>query len=81
MVISVKPYLVEKVLIEIKDLVNSDHLVVSIAAGVTIEQFQAVLGPDSKIVRIMPNTPCLVGCMAGGYTMGPGTDEADDELI
>ena len=45
-----------KVLSEITSSLNKDTLVVSIAAGVTLDQLARALGHDRKIVRAMPNT-------------------------
>jgi pyrroline-5-carboxylate reductase len=44
----------------IKDAVGADTLIISIAAGVKVANIAAVLG-DTAIVRIMPNTPALIG--------------------
>lgn len=49
-----------KVLSEISSSLNKDSLVVSIAAGVTLDQLARALGHDRKIIRAMPNTPSLV---------------------
>ena len=57
---AVKPNVILTVL---KDLVSSlkkDSVVVSIAAGVTLDSLAGVLGHDRKIIRVMPNTPSLV---------------------
>jgi len=60
-VIAVKPNVVEKVLEECKDYVDSKKVIVSIAVGIPISLFKRVLGDDKKIIRTMPNTPALVG--------------------
>ncbi|MEB2705384.1 pyrroline-5-carboxylate reductase [Citrobacter koseri] len=57
---AVKPGIMIKVLSEISSSLNKDSLVVSIAAGVTLDQLARALGHDRKIVRAMPNTPSLV---------------------
>ncbi|MEA5216456.1 pyrroline-5-carboxylate reductase [Enterobacter cloacae] len=57
---AVKPNIMIKVLSEITSSLNKDTLVVSIAAGVTLDQLARALGHDRKIVRAMPNTPSLV---------------------
>ena len=59
-VLSVKPQNMGEVLEGIKGSVKSDCLVISIAAGVTTSRIAGVLG-DVEIVRVMPNTPALVG--------------------
>lgn len=57
---AVKPGIMVKVLSEITSGLNKDSLVVSIAAGVTLDQLARALGHDRKIIRAMPNTPALV---------------------
>lgn len=63
--LAVKPIFMEDVISEIKDVVRKETLVVSIAAGKTIDFLQTNFGDrDMKIIRCMPNTPALVleGC-------------------
>ena len=61
-IIGVKPNMFEEVLPQVAGAYNTDKVVVSMAAGVTIEFIEGYLGKDAKIVRIMPNTPAQVGC-------------------
>jgi pyrroline-5-carboxylate reductase len=51
---------------------------ISIAAGVTIEDLEAHTGPDSEIVRVMPNTPSQVGYGMSFVTPGP---RVEDDLM
>jgi len=60
LVLSVKPQNMTEALESIKDAVGADTLVISIAAGIKIANITAVLG-DMPIVRVMPNTPALIG--------------------
>jgi pyrroline-5-carboxylate reductase len=64
------------------DLQNAaaNKLVVSIAAGVTLKSLSDRL-PQARLVRVMPNTPCLIGQSASGYCMGPRTTAQDGELV
>ena len=64
--LAVKPQNIENVLNEIK---NCDKLIVSIAAGVPIDYLEKKL-KKSKIIRIMLNISCLIGEMAGGFSLG-----------
>ncbi|MGD9721628.1 MAG: pyrroline-5-carboxylate reductase [Pirellulales bacterium] len=58
----------------------ADKLVISIAAGVTLATLDAALG-RSRLVRVMPNTPCLVGESASGYALGPRATAEDAALV
>ncbi|MFW6260266.1 MAG: pyrroline-5-carboxylate reductase family protein, partial [Spirochaetota bacterium] len=64
--LSVKPQVLGDVLPE---LAHTPALVVSIVAGVRIATLEAAL-PNARVVRVMPNTPGLVGEMAAGYAGG-----------
>jgi len=56
-------------------------LVVSIVAGVTMGSLRAWLGEGPRLVRVMPNTPALVGEGASGAYAGEGVGEEDRELV
>ena len=60
-ILAVKPHIIPLVLEEIKDNINKETIVISVAAGVTISDIEKITGTDRKILRVMPNTPCLVG--------------------
>lgn len=55
-------------------------LVVSIAAGVNLDTLAGSL-VDARLVRVMPNTPCLIGQSASGYCLGPRATPADGQLV
>jgi pyrroline-5-carboxylate reductase len=76
-VLAVKPQSMPAVLREIGTRVSPEQLVVSIAAGITLTQLAVGFPPGTRIVRVMPNTPCLIGQSATGITAGP-TATADD---
>lgn len=80
LILAVKPQTISGVLAEIGPRIEPRHLVISIAAGVTLTQLAHGLG-DRRIVRVMPNTPCLVGASATGYTLGPTAGKVDAELV
>jgi pyrroline-5-carboxylate reductase len=62
LVLAVKPQVMKTVCAQLRDIVQARHpLVLSIAAGVRIDQLEAWLGGDVAIVRCMPNTPALIG--------------------
>lgn len=79
--IAVKPHHVAGVLKELLPVVAEQHLVVSIAAGVTLAAFEAGLGSERRVVRVMPNTPCLVGATAAGFALGSAATADDADLV
>ncbi|CAN0511457.1 unnamed protein product, partial [Ectocarpus sp. 8 AP-2014] len=68
-VVAVKPDVVPAVLREIAPHLRKDALVVSIAAGIPLAVLEQ-LAPGKRVVRVMPNTPCLVSEGATGFSMG-----------
>lgn len=60
-VLSVKPNKYESVIEEIKDFIKPNAVIVSIAAGISINFVERAFGKTIKLVRVMPNTPALVG--------------------
>lgn len=77
--LAVKPQNMSAVLAELR-LATANKLFVSIAAGVSLARLAAGLGTQ-RIVRVMPNTPCLVGKGAAGYALGSGASAADGALV
>ncbi|VTR99078.1 pyrroline-5-carboxylate reductase : Pyrroline-5-carboxylate reductase OS=Acanthamoeba castellanii str. Neff GN=ACA1_116930 PE=3 SV=1: F420_oxidored: P5CR_dimer [Gemmata massiliana] len=80
LVLAVKPQVMSAVLDEIKPAISAAHLIVSIAAGVTLKTLGDSLGADTKLVRVMPNTPCLVSASATGFSPG-STATLDDAAL
>lgn len=60
LVLAVKPQFFPLVLKEIRASVNTEQVVISIAAGITIDNIKEQLGEETRIVRAMPNTPAMV---------------------
>jgi pyrroline-5-carboxylate reductase len=75
--LSVKPQNIPDVLAEIGEVVADDALVISIAAGVSTAHLDAELGGRGHIVRVMPNTPMLVGAGMSGIAAGPRAMDED----
>ncbi len=76
--LAVKPQFFKEVIEEIKDKINNDTIIISIAAGITISQIEEWFGKDIKLVRSMPNTPALVG--EGMSAICPNKNITSDEL-
>ena len=78
-VLAVKPDQVADLLAEIRpNLDLRRHLILSIAAGVTLARMEAA-APGARIVRVMPNTPALVGASASAFATGAEATRADAE--
>lgn len=76
-VLAVKPQALDKVLKEIAPAIDASKLIISVAAGVPIAALERRLGAGARIVRTMPNTPCLVGAGATALSTGEHATEAD----
>lgn len=79
--IATKPNQVVDVLKEISPFITSNKLVVSIAAGVRTEKLEANLPLKTRVIRVMPNTPALVGEGMSGMVGGKYATELDLEYI
>jgi len=77
---AVKPHQMGELLERIKDKAPG-RLMVSIAAGITISFIQARVGSEARIVRVMPNTPALVGEGVLAFTLGPNTTGEDRKSV
>ncbi|HEX5728878.1 pyrroline-5-carboxylate reductase [Microbacterium sp.] len=78
--IGVKPAMVPDLLRELAPHLKPGTIVVSLAAGVPIATFEAILGPDVAVLRSMPNTPAVVGEALTGLAPG-STASADDVAL
>jgi pyrroline-5-carboxylate reductase len=81
LVLAVKPQNVREVLEEVGPTLTPEHCLVSIAAGVTLRQLAEGLGRPCRLVRVMPNTPCLIGASASAYCPGETANEEDIRLV
>ena len=80
LVLAVKPDQVAGVLKDIRGLVTEKHLLCSIAAGVTLAKLESGLGNGARVIRVMPNTPALVGASATAYALGKNATAEDGRL-
>ena len=76
--VAVKPQIIDTVLENIRDKANPQALFISIAAGVGLASLTARLGGEKRIIRVMPNTPALVG--AGITALSPGERIQEGDL-
>lgn len=80
LILAVKPDQVVGVLSEISSRVTERHLIISIAAGVTLNKLAAPLSDTARLIRVMPNTPALVGASASAFALGKAAKQDDAAL-
>ena len=80
LLLAVKPDQVADVLKEIRGEFTENHLLISIAAGVTLARLEGGLGSGARVIRVMPNTPALVGASATAYAPGKNATAEDGRL-
>ncbi len=78
--VAVKPQVIDAVFSELQDVDTSSKLFVSIVAGVHLERLSSGLRTP-RVIRVMPNTPCLIGVGASGFSLGGGATPEDGELV
>ncbi len=78
-ILAVKPNNIPEACSDLRK-VPSEALVISIAAGITLEKLEEAL-PNRRVVRVMPNTPCLVGEAASAFASGKAVTQADKEVV
>ncbi|MGV2903083.1 pyrroline-5-carboxylate reductase [Microbacterium sp. AGC62] len=79
--VGVKPAMVPDLLREIAPHLTDDAIVVSVAAGVTLQTFADVLGDDARVIRSMPNTPSTVRKGVTGLAAGSAATAEDLALV
>lgn len=78
-IVAVKPQQMEKAL-SVNSALFENKLIISIAAGIKIATLQTIT-KASRVIRVMPNTPALVGEAASAWSASPQVSEKDIELI
>ncbi|MEM1305230.1 MAG: pyrroline-5-carboxylate reductase [Planctomycetota bacterium] len=79
--LAVKPQVIDELLRDVGKSIPADALVVSLAAGVTLSRLASRLPKRARLVRVMPNTPCLVGRGASAFSLGEHATPGDAELV
>jgi len=79
-VLAVKPQQLASVWPQTQGALPPDTLLVSIVAGLPLAKLAVGFG-TTRAVRVMPNTPCLVGQGASAYALGAGATAGDAELV
>ena len=77
-ILSTKPYHVADVCEQVRPQLKPGHLFISICAGVKTAKIEAALGGTARVVRVMPNTPALIGC--GSAAIAGGSHATADDI-
>ena len=80
-ILAVKPQIVDPVAREIAKKLGKSKLLVSVAAGVPLGRIETHLERGARVVRVMPNIPCVVGAGAAGFAGGGHATAADLEKV
>jgi pyrroline-5-carboxylate reductase len=80
-ILAVKPQIIDPVLAEIRPVASTRQLFVSIAAGVPTNRFERGLGEAVRVVRVMPNTPALLGKGMAVAVRGRHATAGDERLV
>ena len=84
-ILAVKPQVMSDALKPLSDSLKTQTktapIVVSIAAGIPISRLEGALPIGTRVIRVMPNTPCLVGESASGFASSPSATADDASLV
>lgn len=78
-ILAIKPQVYPAVLPEIRDVLNEDKIVISLAPSYTIADLKEILGENIRIVRAMPNTPASVGAGMTGICFSDDVYSAEEK--
>jgi pyrroline-5-carboxylate reductase len=78
-ILAVKPQHLDGVMTALGEALTDEHLLISIAAGVTISQLEGY--SEARVVRVMPNQPCMVGESASAYALGSSATDDDASRV
>ena len=79
-VLCVKPHHLDEVLQGLRANLSRKHLLISIVAGAPLAKLEGGLEEWARVIRVMPNTPALVGAAATAYALGRAAALTDAEL-
>ncbi|XP_069813085.1 pyrroline-5-carboxylate reductase 3 isoform X1 [Dendropsophus ebraccatus] len=77
--LAAKPHVIPQILVEISSALTGEHVIVSMAAGVSLQTLEKLVPSGARILRICPNLPCVIQQGAVVFSRGScvGQEEAD----
>lgn len=76
-IFATKPQVLPEVLSEVAPVVTTEHIVVSVAAGISLSSLEELLPPNTRVLRVSPNLPCIV--QEGAMVMARGHHAGNDD--
>lgn len=80
-ILAVKPQMMKDVCETLNDVINDNCLILSVAAGQTISNFENYFGSNQPIVRVMPNTPAAIGQGMSVAVANPHATDAQKDIV
>lgn len=79
--LAVKPFVVKDVLTEIEDRIDNSKLIITIAAGISSKRVEEILEKTARVIKVMPNTPALLGAGMSAVCKGENATDEDFECV
>ncbi len=79
--LAVKPFVVKEVLTEIEDRIDNSKVIITIAAGISSSRVEEILEKEARVIKVMPNTPALLGEGMSAVCKGEHATEEDFETV
>ncbi|MBI4378745.1 MAG: pyrroline-5-carboxylate reductase [Nitrospinae bacterium] len=76
-VLALKPQIIAKVISDVTDLIGKSKLIITIAAGITVNSIHTILGKRVRVIRVMPNTPAIIQEGVSAIACGDGILKED----
>ncbi|RWS02839.1 pyrroline-5-carboxylate reductase 1-like protein [Dinothrombium tinctorium] len=80
-ILAVKPPVVSSILKEVSSSVTQEHLIISVALGIPLHIMEELLPQNSRVMRVMPNTPVFVRQGASVFATGSSVRQTDIEMV
>lgn len=80
-ILAVKPHIYPVVLEKVKNEISKDTIILTIAAGFSLERVEKIIGDDKKIIRTMPNTPAQVLEGMTAVSFNKNVNQEEKEII
>jgi len=80
LLLAVKPQMLPKIIDDLRNHIRDDQIMISIMAGIRSNKLAEQIGKKLRFIRVMPNTPMLIGKGMSGIALGADAQPGDDAL-